>query len=188
MRKCLQHAFLLLMLFASMPAVLHAQQKTITGTVLDNENNPVSGVTVSVKDANRATTTNADGRYSILASQGQVLEFTFVGYQTVTSVVGAGNSINITLQPSDAALEEVVITAEFGMKRIGRAVGSSIQVVDGNTINESGRDAFISSLQGRVPGLNVSSTSGAPGASNTVVLRNITSISGNNQPLYVVDG
>jgi TonB-linked SusC/RagA family outer membrane protein len=188
MRKCLQHVFLLVMLMASIPAVLHAQQKTITGTVLDNERNPIAGVTVSVKDANRATTTNADGRYSIQAAQGQVLEFTFVGFKTATATVGAGNSINITLEPSDAAMEEVVVTAEFGMKRIGRAVGSSIQVVDGNTINESGRDAFITSLQGRVPGLNVSSTSGAPGASNTVILRNITSISGNNQPLYVVDG
>ena len=83
---------------------------------------------------------------------------------------------------------EVVITAEFGMKRVARSVGSSVQVVDGATIAESGRESFITALAGRVPGLNVTSTSGTPGASNTVVLRNLTSISGNNQPLYVVDG
>lgn len=188
MRKCFQYGILLMMLIASLPAEIHAQQKTITGTVLDNENAPIQGVTVSVRNTNRATLTNADGRYSIPAASGEVIEFSFVGYETATVTVGSGNTINLTLNPSQGSLDEVVITAEFGMKRIGRAVGSSIQVVDGNTINESGRDAFISSLQGRVPGLNVTSTSGAPGASNTVVLRNITSISGNNQPLYVVDG
>lgn len=85
-------------------------------------------------------------------------------------------------------LSEVEITAEFGMKRIARSVGSSVQNVKAADIIESGRDNFISALQGRVSGMNVSSSGGAPGASTTVTLRSITSISGNNQPLYVVDG
>jgi len=85
-------------------------------------------------------------------------------------------------------LEEVVITGEFGMKRVARSVGSAVQNVKASDIIDSGRDNFVSALQGRVSGMNVTSTGGAPGSSTTVVLRNVTSISGNNQPLYVIDG
>jgi len=102
--------------------------------------------------------------------------------------VGAGNSISVSLTPDVQMIEDVVITSEFGMKRVSRAVGSSVQNVKASDIAESGRDNFITALQGRVAGMNVGTTSGAPGASTSVVLRSITSISGNNQPLYIIDG
>src|SRR5690606_4163731 len=124
----------------------------------------------------------------INAQRGSTLRFTNVGYRSKDVVVGTGNEIVVSLEAQEAAIEEVLVTAEFGVKRTGRAVGSSVQQIDGATISESGRENFISALAGRVPGLNVTSTSGSPGASTTVVLRNITSISGNNQPLYVIDG
>ena len=85
-------------------------------------------------------------------------------------------------------LQDVVVTAEFGMKRVARTVGSSVQNVKAQDIVESGRTDFISALQGRVSGMSVVSSGGAPGASTTVVLRSATSLSGNNQPLYVIDG
>ena len=166
-----------------------AQPKTVTGVVVDaTTNEPLPGVNVIVKGTIRGIGTGIDGRYSITVSPGETLVFRFVGYTDKEMVVGAGNLINVQLAPDVQALGEVVVTAEFGMKRVARAIGSSVQNVKASDIIESGRDNFINALQGRVAGMTVTNTSGAPGASNTVILRSITSISGNNQPLYVVDG
>ena len=165
-----------------------AQQKTVTGKVTDSGNRPMPNVTVLVEGTGVQTQTNAEGNFTIRAEEGQQLIFRSIGFETVTRRVGGQSAINVKLSEAAGALDEVVVTAEFGMKRVGRAIGSSVQQIDGATVSESGRESFISALAGRVPGLNVTSTSGTPGSSTTVVLRNITSISGNNQPLYVVDG
>src|SRR5690606_15986403 len=124
----------------------------------------------------------------IQASPGEKLLFRSVGNAQFVQEVGSSNVYTIRLASSEETIDEVLVTAEFGLKRVARAVGSSVQQIDGATISESGRENFISALAGRVPGSNVTSTGGSPGSSTTVVLRNITSISGNNQPLYVVDG
>jgi TonB-linked SusC/RagA family outer membrane protein len=188
MKKLTQRVTLLSFLFMCCTFYGNAQIRTITGHVFDEKNNPIGGVTVSVKGSATASTTSENGSFSIRAASTNELIFTHVSFEPKTVRVGSGSSLNVALAPKGGSLEDVVITAEFGMKRIKRSVGSSVQVVDGATIAESGRGNFISALAGRVPGLNVTSTSGTPGASNTVVLRNLTSISGNNQPLYVVDG
>ena len=168
---------------------LLAQTKTITGIVTDADlNDPLAGVSVVIKNTSTGTITGPDGKYSIAASEGQTLRFSFIGYEPTEIVVGAATEINVALHSDVQSLGEVVVTAEFGMKRVARAIGSSVQNVKATDITESGRDNFITALQGRVAGMNVTSSSGAPGASTTVVLRSITSISGNNQPLYVVDG
>ncbi|MGO3306941.1 MAG: TonB-dependent receptor plug domain-containing protein, partial [Sphingobacterium sp.] len=161
-------------------------QDNVRGVVSDADG-PVQGVTVTVVGASTSTQTAADGRFSLRAPRGSTLQFTSVGYKAKQVPVNSA-VVNVLLEATEGALEEVLVTAEFGLKRTSRAVGSSVQQIDGGTISESGRESFISALAGRVPGLNVTSTSGSPGASTTVVLRNITSISGNNQPLYVVDG
>lgn len=165
------------------------QTKTITGLVSDADvMDPLTGVSVVIKNTTTGTITDVNGRYSINVSEGQTLKFSFIGYQPTEVVVGQSNEINVQLKSDVQALGEVVVTAEFGMKRVARAIGSSVQNVKASDITESGRDNFITALQGRVAGMTVTSTSGAPGASSTVVLRSITSISGNNQPLYIVDG
>jgi TonB-linked SusC/RagA family outer membrane protein len=167
---------------------LMAQQKSITGKVSSPSGEALSNVTVVVQGTNRTVKTNADGSFTIQASPGEMLLFRSVGSSELIREVGPGNVYNVTLVSTEANIDEVLVTAEFGLKRVARAVGSSVQQIDGSTISESGRENFISALAGRVPGLNVTSTGGSPGSSSTVVLRNITSISGNNQPLYVVDG
>jgi TonB-linked SusC/RagA family outer membrane protein len=167
---------------------LMAQQKSISGKVTSSTGDAMSNVTVVVQGTNRSVATNADGSFTIQAAPGEKLLFRAVGSKETLQTVGNGTVYNVILQSTEAALDEVLVTAEFGMKRVARAVGSSVQHIDGETISESGRENFVSALAGRVPGLNVTSTGGAPGSSTTVVLRNITSISGNNQPLYVVDG
>ncbi len=109
-----------------------------------------------------------------------------MGY--ITKTVDPTNNMVITLDEDSKMLGEVEITAEFGMKRVARSVGSSAQNVKAADIINSGRDNFITALQGRVSGINVTSSGGTPGSSTTVTLRSLTSISGNNQPLYVIDG
>jgi TonB-linked SusC/RagA family outer membrane protein len=181
------------MLFAVLGLMLsqsiYAQPKTVTGTVTDaTTNEPLPGVNVIIKNTTTGTSTDPFGHYSISVAPGQVLIFSYLGYATREVTVGAGNRISVGLEPDVQMIEDVVITSEFGMKRVSRAVGSSVQNVRAADIVESGRDNFITALQGRVAGMNVGTTSGAPGASTNVILRSITSISGNNQPLYVVDG
>ena len=184
----------LLTLFAVLGLMLsqsiYAQTKTVTGTVTDaSTNETLPGVNVVVKNTTLGAMTQADGTYAIYGvSPGQILVFTFVGYSPLEVTVGSQNRIDVSMSLKATPLGEVVVTAEFGMKRISRAIGSSVQTVKASDIAESGRENFITALQGRVAGMSVTSTSGAPGASTTVVLRSLTSISGNNQPLYIVDG
>ncbi len=183
----------LLMLFAVLGLMLsqsiYAQPKIVTGTVTDaTTNETLPGVNVIIKNTTTGTSTDPNGNYSINVAPGQVLIFSSLGYAAREITVGAGNRISVGLSPDVQMIEDVVITSEFGMKRVSRAVGSSVQNVKASDIVESGRDNFITALQGRVAGMNVGTTSGAPGASTNVILRSITSISGNNQPLYVVDG
>ena len=188
MRRLIQLATSLFVLFAFIPYYSFAQTRTVRGTVSDQQNSPLVGVTVSVRGTTQATTTGNDGSYSIQATNNNTLIFSYVGHETQSIPVGTRSTIDVTLLEGKESLDEVVVTAEFGMKRIARAIGSSVQIVKATDITESGRDNFISALQGRVSGLNVINSSGAPGASTTVVLRSLTSISGNNQPLYVIDG
>ncbi len=183
----------LLMLFAVLGLMLsqsiYAQPKIVTGTVTDaTTNETLPGVNVIIKTTTTGTSTDPNGNYSISVSSGQVLIFSSLGYASRELTVGAGNRYSIALTPDVQMIEDVVITSEFGMKRVSRAVGSSVQNVKASDIAESGRDNFITALQGRVAGMSVGSTSGAPGASTKVVLRSLTSISGNNQPLYIIDG
>jgi TonB-linked SusC/RagA family outer membrane protein len=183
----------LLTLFAVLGLMLSqgimAQSKTVTGTVTDaSTNETMPGVNVVVKNTTVGTMTQANGTYSLSASPGDILVFTFVGYSPLEVTVGSSNRIDASLTLAPTELGEVVVTAEFGMKRISKAVGSSVQNVNAAEIAVSGRDNFVTALQGRVAGMSVGSTSGNPGASSNVILRTVTSISGNNQPLYIVDG
>jgi len=165
------------------------QVKKITGKVVDTAGEPIIGANVVVKGSKSiGTITNADGKFSLTVPLRSKLTVSFIGYTSTTVEVGSLNNLTITLQEDANMLGEVEITAEFGMKRVARSVGSSVQNVKAADIIDSGRDNFITALQGRVSGIDVVSSGGAPGASTTVTLRSLTSISGNNQPLYVVDG
>lgn len=177
-------AFLMLLTISSL-----AQDRKITGTVISPEGNaPLPGVTVKIKSGTRTVQTNSSGAYSIDAKTGDVLQFSYVGYQMYEARVGNNsNVINITLIRDDNSLQEVVVTA-MDIRRTPRELGYSIQKVDGDEIAQTGRTNFINSLQGRVAGLSVGNTGGLPGSSSTIVLRGGTSFDGNNQPLFVIDG
>jgi TonB-linked SusC/RagA family outer membrane protein len=165
-----------------------AQEATITGRVVAvSDNSPLPGVSVTIKGTTRGTVTDADGKFVMAASPSDVLLFSFIGMETKEVTVGSSQTLTVTLNDSITTLGEVVI-AEFGIARASRAMGSEAQTVAGKEVAESGRDNLAGALMGRVSGLNVISSSGSPGASSTIQLRSITSISGNNQPLFVVDG
>ena len=165
-----------------------AQNISVSGTVTDKSGEPVIGAYVMVQGTTNGTSTDIDGKYQLNAPAKGTLEFTMVGMKTVTIPVNNRSVINAILEEDSEMLEEAVITAEFGLKRTARSVGSAVQNVKAQDIAESGRESFVTALQGRVAGMTVTSTGGAPGASTSVVLRSITSISGSNQPLYVIDG
>jgi len=162
-------------------------QTRIVGNVADEKGEPLIRATIAVKGSSLKTITDVDGNFTLsVPSNVSTLIVSYIGMKT--QEVEVKPTLKIVLQEDTRMLGEVQITAEFGMKRVSRSVGSSAQNVKASDIIQSGRDNFITALQGRVSGMNVISTGGAPGASTTVVLRNITSISGNNQPLYIVDG
>ncbi len=180
--------FGLLVMLVIPPEVL-AQSKKITGTVVDKEDQgPLPGVNVIIQGTTNGTITDQEGNFEIEVSEGEILQFSFIGYASQEIKVGGSSTLRVVMQTDIQAIDEVMITAEFGMKRVSRSIGSSVQNIKAADIVESGRDNFVTALQGRVAGMTVTSSGGTPGSSSTVVLRSITSISGNNQPLYVVDG
>ena len=169
-------------------ASLFAQNITVKGTVTDASGEPIVGAAVMIKGTTNGVTTDLDGHYAINVSSNATLRFTALSYADQDVPVRGRATINVSLVEDSERLQEATVTAEFGMKRIARSVGASVQSVKAEDIADAGREAFTSALQGRVSGMTVTSTGGAPGASTSVILRSATSISGSNQPLYVVDG
>ncbi len=169
-------------------ASLFAQNITVKGTVKDTNGDPIVGAAVLIKGTQTGVTTDIDGNYSINVPANATLRFTALSYADQEVPVRGRANISVTLSEDAERLKEATVTAEFGMKRVARSVGASVQSVKAQEIAESGRESFVDALQGRVSGMTITSTGGAPGSSTSVILRSATSISGNNQPLYVVDG
>lgn len=181
---------LLLMVFGVfITQSLWAQNMTIKGQVFDTKSNePLPGVTIIIKGTMTGTVTDGMGNYTIKANTGQTLVFSSIGFTTQEIKVGNNSVVNVKLEAANVMLDEAVVVSEFGMKRAARAVGAATQTVKGNEIVESGRENFINALQGRVSGMQITNSGGTPGSSSSVLIRGVTSISGSNQPLYVIDG
>lgn len=157
---------------------------TVTGTVTEG-GNPVPGVTVMVEGTSEGTVTDTEGRYSLDASMGDVLRFSFVGMETVTKTVES-SEIDVEMKPETVALDEVVAIG-YGTARKKEVTGAVTRV------ESEGLEKVVSSdvgrsLQGQVAGVNVTASSGAPGASSNIQIRGISSVAGANTPLFVVDG
>lgn len=167
---------------------LMAQGRVITGTVTDAaQGTPLTGVSVFTKDAKSGTLTDDAGRYSLrVTDNDRVLVFTFVGYAQQEVKLGAENVLNVSLGSDESKLQEVVVVG-YG-KQIRREVTGALSRVSGKDIENVPLASFDQMLQGKVPGLQVVSTSGQPGAATNVRLRGIGSISAGAAPLYVVDG
>jgi TonB-linked SusC/RagA family outer membrane protein len=162
------------------------QAQSISGTVSDENGVPLPGATVLVEGTQNGVSTDFDGNYSINASSGDTLVFSFVGYSSQSVVVGSSATVNVSLQP-DNALSEVVVTA-LGVKRNVKAVGYSITQVGGEELSDNKTTNAINALQGKVAGVMVTGSAMGAKGSSRVVIRGTSSLTGNNQPLYVVDG
>lgn len=187
MRKILQFLSVFILL-VSLPCILHAQERTINGTVIaEDSKTPLAGVTITVKGTRQSTVTDVNGKFTIRVKTGDILQATYVGYETQDIRPGSASTIGITLKLADNTMGEVVVTA-MDIKRNPRSLGYSVQKVDGDEIQETQRENFLNSLQGRVAGLSITQTGGTAGASSNIVLRGFNSLAGANQPLFIIDG
>lgn len=165
-------------------------QQRITGVVTSSEDGlPIIGAAVTVKGTSQRAATNVEGTYTIEASKGQVLLFSYVGMKPQERTVGETNTINITLDPATEQLEELVVTA-MGVKMEKKKLNFAVQSVDADALTEGRQANFINGLQGKVSGINVTNAGGSPNSGSLLIIRGISSINSaqSNAPLYVLDG
>lgn len=160
-------------------------QNVVTGVVEDADG-PLIGASVLVQGTTRGTVTDFDGNFSIEANVGDKLEFSYMGY-TAQTIEVTGAPIHVTMSEDTEVLSEVVVTA-MGIKRDRKALGYEVGEVKGDELTKAKETNVANGLAGRVAGLVVQETAGGASGSTRVVLRGATEITGNNQPLYVIDG
>ena len=179
---------ILTLLLAFVVQLSFAQEKTISGTVSDNSGLPLPGVNIIVKDTSTGTQTDFDGNYTIQASVGQSLVFSYVGFTTVERAITAStNSISVQLQEDAAVLEEVVVTAS-GIKKEKKALGYAVSSVKEEAIKDNPETDLTRILSGKSAGIDITTQNGLSGSANKVIIRGMNSFSGDNNALYVIDG
>ena len=164
-----------------------AQTRLVTGTVSSAEEGPLPGVNVILKGTTTGTTTDSNGKFSIsVLNDEAILTFSSIGFATDELKVGNRSTLDFTLKSDTRALSEVVVTA-FGVKKEVKSLGYGVQEIKGSQLTEARATNVVNGLSGKVAGLRVSSN-GGPGSGSTIQIRGASSVSGNNQPLVVIDG
>ncbi|WP_421875280.1 SusC/RagA family TonB-linked outer membrane protein [Marinoscillum sp.] len=182
MRKLLPFFMMMLMSMAALA------QSTVSGTVKDAQTGePIPGATVLVKGTSNGTTTDLDGNYKVEAGADAVLVFSFIGYANVEENVGSRTVVNVGMKTDLTELSEVVVTA-LGIEKESKTLGYSVSRVSGEKFTKAREISVANNLVGRVAGVNSSAPATGPGGSSRVTIRGNSSLSGSNQPLYVVNG
>ncbi|MBS1639678.1 MAG: SusC/RagA family TonB-linked outer membrane protein [Bacteroidetes bacterium] len=166
-----------------------AQSQTVSGKVTDaDKKTPIEGVTVKVLGTNTVTQTNAQGAFTIKASNGQKLVFSYVGFESLTVTV-TSTTVNISLKSKSSDLDSVVVTA-MGIKKERKALGYAVTELNATELMKNKNTNVVNSLAGKVPGVNITQFSGSAGAGASITIRGGTSTSETrqNQPLFVIDG
>ena len=163
---------------------IHAQN--ITGTITDENGLPLPGATVLVEGTTNGVSTDFDGNYSIESSQGDRLIFSFVGYSSQTLTVGNNSQIDIQLEPNNA-LDEVVVAA-LVIRKAEKTLTYANQTVGSEELTITRDVNFVNSITGKVAGVEIRKSSSGPGGSTKVQIRGSKSLSGDSQPLFVIDG
>ncbi|WP_104735684.1 SusC/RagA family TonB-linked outer membrane protein [Hanstruepera ponticola] len=164
-----------------------AQEKTISGTISDENGLPLPGVNIIVKGTTTGTQTDFDGNYSITANTGDVLSYSFLGYTTKEMTVGTANNISFAMEVDSEALEEVVITG-YGIAREKREITYQTEEVDEQLLNQAQTTRAATGLAGKVAGLQINVQNNGVNPSSQIILRGLRSITGNNEALIVIDG
>ncbi len=178
--------YLIAVVFATV-VVATAQDRAITGTITDNDGSAIAGAIVKVKGTKTGTFSRSNGGYTVKASTGSVLVFSFIGKKTQEVTVGESSTINVRLSGDGSKESEVVVTA-IGLNRSKKSLGYSTQEVGAEQITNSRESNIVNSLASRVAGVQVNNSTGVPGASSFIRIRGSSSLTGNNQPLFVIDG
>lgn len=186
MKQRLLSVILLCLLFVG---VANAQLRQVSGKVTSaSDGNSLSGVSIRVDGTNTATQSDGDGNYTIdVSRENATLVFSYIGYATQRVAVGNQSTVNVQLTSSDNELEEVIVTA-LGVKREKRELGYSAEQVDSKTVNKASAVNIANGLQGKVSGLNVTTSNSGVFEDVRINLRGIRSLTGNNNPLLVLNG
>ena len=180
--------FLLLYLLLAPPGMAQPTARPVTGLVTSaTDQSPLPGVTVLVKGTTTGSTTGSNGRYTVPAAPGAVLVFSFIGYAPQERTVGADGGVDVALKESTTGLDEVVVTA-YNIAQDKRTLVTAVQEVKSKDIIDSRQTNVVNALQGKVAGVNITSSGGSPGEGASIIIRGGTSLDGDNQPLFVIDG
>ncbi|MCA0154017.1 SusC/RagA family TonB-linked outer membrane protein [Winogradskyella vincentii] len=177
----------LTLLFALFIQISFAQNKTITGTITDEAGLPLPGVNIIIKGTSSGAQSDIDGKYSISASTGDTLVFSYLGFATQSIVVKDSNTINVTMAEDASVLDEVVITA-LGLEKKKDDDLSSTSIVKVDQLKKSGEAGVLQALSGKTSGVNITRNSGDPGAGAYIQIRGQNTILGDSSPLIVIDG
>ena len=189
MRRKITSLMFLIPIVMLLPIIGMAQQRSISGTVKGENQSPLQGATISVKNTNRVTQTNANGHFSIQAATGEILVITYIGYESQELNVDNSSVFAVTMTVSGSNMSEVVVTA-LGIKKERKALGYAVTDLSAQELMKNKNTNVINSLVGKVPGVNITQFSGSAGAGASITIRggNSTSESRQNQPLFVIDG
>jgi len=185
----MKRLFFLFLVFLCLLQSIDAQQKAVTGTVKSsNDGEPVIGATIIIRGTTSGTTTDINGNFSIVVpGEGSVLVISYVGMKKQEVTVGSGTTLNIVLEPDLLGLEEVVVTA-IGISREKKSLGYAVQDISGDKISKAETGNVLTGLSSKAAGVNITSSAGTAGAATFITIRGQNSITGDNQPLFVVDG
>lgn len=165
---------------------MQAQEKTVSGIVSDFSGMPLPGVNILKQGTTNGTQTDFDGKYSINVNTGDVLVFSFLGFKTQKVTISNSSKIDLTMQDDTSVLDEIVVTA-LGISRDKKSLGYSTQEVAGEELNTVKSGNFVNALSGKASGIKITKTTNIGGSTN-VLIRGNTSLTGNSQALFVVDG
>ncbi|MCB0504181.1 MAG: SusC/RagA family TonB-linked outer membrane protein [Cyclobacteriaceae bacterium] len=187
MKRILQLLALTGILFSS--SLLYAQDRTVSGKITSaDDGSPIPGANVLLKGTTNGTVTDIDGNYKLtVPSNGATLIVSFIGYGSKEIPIGARAVIDVALETDITELSEVVVTA-FGVEKEKKALGYAVEDVGSQELVKSQTRSAIQAIQGKVAGVQITNASGAPGASTNIVLRGTSSLTGNNQALFIIDG
>lgn len=178
---------LLIFLCLCMSVYVHAQTLNVKGKIVDNNGTPVGNASIQVKNKTAGTVSKEDGTFAIHVASDGTLIVSALGFAEQRVEVGGKESIDIVLTKATKVLDEVVVTA-LGISRQKKSLGYAIQEVKGEQLTQSNEQNVLNSLSGKVAGVQITGASGAVGSSSRIVLRGNSSLGGNNQPLFVIDG
>lgn len=179
--------YLKILLFSLLTTLSFAQSVEVRGRVTGEGGTPIYGANIVVKGSRQGAVTDEKGDYRIQAPKGSTLTFSFIGYVAKDVPIGNNSVLNVSLNPQSSVLDEVVVTA-LGIKKERKSLGYSTTEIKGEDLTQARSVNVANSLVGKVAGLNITSTATGPSGSSRITIRGNGSISGNNQPLIVVDG